>query len=177
MAQLNTSESSKSIKKVRSKKIIVGVDLTAMVDLAFLLITFFMLTTSLAKSHAMDVNMPVGEDPNTIPDNRSLTICLGSNNQVVWYRGTLDNNFEKPAKASFGRNGLRKILNSQSKIVNEITHNPTKNLIVLIKPSDKSNYKNLVDVLDEMAISDVKQYSIATIAQQEIDLLKSESLY
>ncbi|MDB5014554.1 MAG: biopolymer transporter ExbD [Daejeonella sp.] len=177
MAQLNTSESSKSSKKIRSKKMIVGVDLTAMVDLAFLLITFFMLTTSLAKQKAMDINMPVGDDTGTIPDNRSLTICLGSNNQVVWYRGTLDNTFEKPTKATYSGDGLRKILNSQSKLVLAMTNNPKKDIIVLIKPSDKSNYKNLVDVLDEMAISNVKQYSIADILPQEIDLLKKENLY
>ncbi|MDB5119459.1 MAG: hypothetical protein JWN56_677 [Sphingobacteriales bacterium] len=174
MAQLNTSESSQNGKKIRSKKMIVGVDLTAMVDLAFLLITFFMLTTSLAKPKAMVVNMPVGEEIGTVADNRSLTICLGSNNQVIWYRGTLDAPFEKPTKTSYSKNGIRAILNSQSKKVVALTK---KDLIILIKPSDKSNYKNLVDILDEMTISNYQQYSIADILPQEIDLLKTENLY
>ena len=177
MAQLNTSQSTQSGKKIRSKKMIVGVDLTAMVDLAFLLITFFMLTTSLAKQKAMDVNMPVGENPATVPDNRSLTICLGSNNQVVWYRGILNNPFEKPTKASYSKNGIREILNLQSKKVVALTKDVKKDMIVLIKPSDKSNYKNLVDILDEMAISHVKQYAIGDILPEEIDVLKKEKLY
>ena len=177
MAQLNTSESTQSGKKIRSKKMIVGVDLTAMVDLAFLLITFFMLTTSLLKQKAMDVNMPVGEDPRTVPDNRSLTICLGSNNQMVWFRGTLANPFEKPKKASYSKNGIREVLNLQSKKVIALTNDPKKDIIVLIKPSDKSNYKNLVNILDEMTISHIKQYAIADILPEELVVLKKENLY
>jgi biopolymer transport protein ExbD len=177
MAQLNTSESNKSGKKIRSKKVILGVDLTAMVDLAFLLITFFMLTTSLAKQNALKVDMPVGENESTVPDNRSLTICLAKNNQIMWYRGTLENPIEKPAIAGYGKKGIRKVLSTQQSKVLAETNSTDKGLVVLIKPSDKSNYQNLVDMLDEMSISQITRYSIADIQESETDLLKKEKIY
>lgn len=177
MAQLNTSESNKGGKKIRSKKIILGVDLTAMVDLAFLLITFFMLTTSLAKQNALKVDMPVGDDVATIPDNRSLTICLGKNNQIVWYRGTLENPIEKPTISGYGKKGIRNVLATQQSKVLAETKNTDKGLIVLIKPSDKSNYQNLVDMLDEMSINQISRYSIDDIQEKETDILKKEKIY
>ena len=91
MAELN-QDSGKQEKggKPRAKKSGGRVDLTAMVDLAFLLITFFMLTTSLNKPQAMDVAMPdknVETDKNTdvnVDEHRSVTLVLGSNDKLVW---------------------------------------------------------------------------------------------
>lgn len=91
------------------------VDLTAMVDLAFLLITFFMLTTSLSKPNAMDVNMPDKDKENKddnleVADNRSFTILLGNNNKIAYYRGQLNEPIEGPTIVDFGKNGIRPIL-------------------------------------------------------------------
>lgn len=85
MAELNTSEKGNSS---RTKKMNTRVDLTAMVDLAFLLITFFMLTTSLAKPRMMNIAMPVGEDPSGVKESNTLTLCLGNQDQLFWYTGT-----------------------------------------------------------------------------------------
>src|SRR5690606_28005252 len=77
--------------KVRSKKQSTKVDLTAMVDLAFLLITFFMLTTSLSKPLAMDIAKPDkdAKDENKLElrASQSMTILLGKNNKIAWYMG------------------------------------------------------------------------------------------
>src|SRR5690554_5517439 len=116
MAQLNTSSSSKGDKKVRSKKMNPSVDLTAMVDLAFLLITFFMLTTSLNKPQAMDVAMPdknVETDRQTdinVDEHRSVTLVLGSDDKIVWYQGDVNNPLTGPEVIDYSAEGLRAVL-------------------------------------------------------------------
>lgn len=181
MAELDTSGGGKKGGKVRSKKQSTRVDLTAMVDLAFLLITFFMLTTTLAKPQAMDLAMPDKDDKNPeskleIADNRTMTILLGANNRLEWYMGLIDNP-KTPTVDNYGRNGIRKAINEKIKEVRGITGDPKKGLIVLIKPSDKSNYRNLVDILDEMKISDVQTYAIVDITNPEIGLMKRDGIY
>lgn len=182
MAELDTSGGGgKKGGKIRTKKMSTRVDLTAMVDLAFLLITFFMLTTTLAKPQAMDIAMPDKEKDDqqelTIADNRTITILLGSGNRLEWYMGSVDNPLTPPTVDGFGKNGIRKTLIEKSKEVVGITGDPKKGLIVLIKPSDKSNYRNLVDILDEMKISNIQQYAIVDIAPAEIELLKRDEIY
>lgn len=166
--------------KVRSKKQAGRVDLTAMVDLAFLLITFFMLTTSLSKPHAMDVAMPDKEDKEDqleVADNRTMTVLLGSDDKIEYYMGLLDSPIEGPTITTYGKNGIRPILLEQLERVPQITGDPTKGLIVVIRPSDKSSYRNLVDILDEMKIVDAKQYMIGDIGTAEVELLTRDGIY
>lgn len=182
MAELDTSGGGKKGGgKVRSKKQSTRVDLTAMVDLAFLLITFFMLTTTLAKPKAMDIAMPDKDEKNQeqldVADNRTMTILLGKDNRLEWYMGLVEKPLTPPQVDNYGKNGIRKALVEKSKEVQALTGDPKKGLIVLIKPSDKSNYKNLVDILDEMKIVNVTQYAIVDIFQPEIDLLKRDGIY
>lgn len=185
MAELNTSGGGGKHQggKVRSKKQSTRVDLTAMVDLAFLLITFFMLTTTLLKPQAMDLFMPDKDlkDPKAkfdFADNRTMTVLLGSKDRIEWYMGTVENP-KTPTVDNYGANGIRKAIMEKKKEVLKIYNNdPKKGLLVLIKPSDKSNYKNLVDILDEMKISDVATYAIVDITPQEVDgLLKRDNIY
>ncbi len=167
MAELNTGEDGGGKGgKVRSKKQNSKVDLTAMVDLAFLLITFFMLTTSLSKPQSMNLGLPDKEDDPTkkkdikVDENRTMTVLLGENNKLMWYMGLFATPISAPKDIAYGKNGLRQELLSRKKTVLEYTGNKDKGLIVIIKPSKKSTYKNLVDVLDEMAIADVPSYAI-----------------
>lgn len=183
MAELNTSGGGdKKGGKVRSKKMSTRVDLTAMVDLAFLLITFFMLTTTLAKPQAMDLAMPDKDEKNKdakleVADNRTMTILLGSTNRLEWYMGSVDKPLTPPTVDNFGKYGIRKAILEEAKKVQGITGDSKKGLIVLIKPSEKSNYKNLVDILDEMKISNVQVYAIVDITAPEIALLKRDNIY
>jgi biopolymer transport protein ExbD len=163
MAELDTSGGGgKKGGKIRTKKMSTRVDLTAMVDLAFLLITFFMLTTTLAKPQAMDLAMPdkdkKEEQQLTVADNRTMTILLGSNNRLEWYMGLVDKPLSPPSVDGYGKNGIRKALIEKKREVIAMTGDPAKGLIVLIKPSEKSNYRNLVDILDEMAIIKPQTY-------------------
>ncbi|WP_162126414.1 ExbD/TolR family protein [Flavobacterium phycosphaerae] len=171
MAELNTGDAGggkKGSKKVRSKKQNSKVDLTAMVDLAFLLITFFMLTTTLSKPQSMNLGLP-DKDPDKdknvdvkVDENRTMTILLGDNNKLVRYVGLLATPVKggAPKDFEYGKDGIRKELLSRKEAVLQYTGTKEKGMIVIIKPSKKSNYRNLVDILDEMAIVGVPTYAI-----------------
>ncbi len=176
MAELS-SNNDQSSGRVRRLNQAPGIDLTAMVDLAFLLITFFMLTTSLAKPNTMDLAMPVEADPEPVSEIRTMTICLGKGDQLQWYRGTIEAPIVKPAVTDYSPAGIRKAILEQSKSAVKSTGDLKKGLIVLIKPSDRSNYKNLVDILDEMSISNVASYAIVDITPKEVDLMKASRIY
>ncbi|QHS56101.1 biopolymer transporter ExbD [Mucilaginibacter sp. 14171R-50] len=168
MAELN-SPSEKSGNKNRSKKPALRVDLTAMVDLAFLLITFFMLTTSLTKPKAMDVAMPVGDEPAGAAESRTMTICLGKDNKAMYYLGIADKPAIAPAITNYSRSGLRHAILETRRRVMQSTG---KSMIVIIKPSEKAVYGNLVNTIDELNITGVQQYAIADIAPKDVSLLK-----
>jgi biopolymer transport protein ExbD len=174
MAELNTGDGGgkKGSGKVRSKKQNSKVDLTAMVDLAFLLITFFMLTTTLSKPQSMKMLLPAKDDktievvPPKIDENLTLTILLDGNSKAISYAGLLEKPLDGVPKTSeYGKEGIREVLLKRKKYVKEyVLNSPTmkqnQGIIVIIKPSKKSNYRNLVDILDEMAITKVETYAI-----------------
>jgi biopolymer transport protein ExbD len=179
MAELDTSGGGKHKGgKIRSKKASTRVDLTAMVDLAFLLITFFMLTTTLSKKKAMDLAMPdnsVKTSQLPVAATRSMTILLGSHNKLEWYMGEAGKS--APTVDNYGKNGLRKALIDNEKQV-EATHAAPDNfMIVLIKPSAKSTYENLVNALDELNITNVQSKAIVKITPMEVADLQKNNIY
>lgn len=170
MAELNTGDGGGGKGgKVRAKKQSSKVDLTAMVDLAFLLITFFMLTTSLSKPQSMDLSLP-DKDPDStktvdtkVDENRTMTVLLGENNKLTYYMGLLATPIAGPKDIAYGKDGIRRELLKRKKTVLEYSTakgKPKNGIIVIIKPTKKSNYRNLVDILDEMAITGVETYAI-----------------
>ncbi|MFH6945850.1 ExbD/TolR family protein [Flavobacterium sp. FlaQc-50] len=169
MAELNTGDGGGGKGgKVRSKKQNSKVDLTAMVDLAFLLITFFMLTTSLSKPQSMDLSLPdkdpvKDEVPVKVDENRTMTVMLGADNKMIYYMGLLATPIAGPKDIAYGKDGIRRELLSRKKSVlaySAAKGKPKNGIIVIIKPTKKSNYRNLVDILDEMAITGVETYAI-----------------
>ena len=177
MDELN-QDGGKKGGKVRSKKQGGRVDLTAMVDLAFLLITFFMLTTSLNKPNAMDVTVPDKnkEDPEDrleVADDRTTTILLAGDNKVVWYSGLFDNPIEGPETVEYGPDGIRKVLLRK---LQEVPQRTGKDLIIVIRPSDDATHMNLVDILDEMKIVDAQLFSLGNILDIENEFLREHGL-
>lgn len=154
-------------KKVRSKKLSTRVDLTAMVSISFLLIIFFMVTIELAKPKAMDFALP-DKDPDCGPvgcidGNRLYTILLDDNDKIITYSGLLSYPIEKPKEVNFEEGGIRKEVFLKKKQIQEYMTSmgkPKSGVIVIIKPSKKCNYKNLVDILDEMKIAKIDTYAI-----------------
>ena len=169
MAEMNVSGGGghkKGPKKVRGKKMSTRVDLTAMVDLGFLLITFFMLATTFNKPKTMEVNKPAKEEkPEKEPPikmSKTAAILLGANDKVYVYVSPdeIDETTSLELDSvDYSPNGLRKFIQRRQREVKEQWGNQDE-LFVMIKPLPASTVKNIVDVLDEMSINDVKRYAI-----------------
>lgn len=153
--------------KVRSKKMSINVDMAPMCDLGFLLITFFMFTTTFSKPNIMHLNMPpkVEIPPKDIPEikiKNSFTIILGKKDKVFWHQQELkDLSPSNLIETNYSKEGIRKeILRAQKEA------DPDK-FTIIIKPTDDSNYKNLVDILDEMEITNSTRYGIKDLSSIE----------
>ncbi|MHC0445067.1 ExbD/TolR family protein [Flavobacterium sp. 3-218] len=170
-------------QKVRSRKLNSRVDLTAMVSVSFLLIIFFMVTIELSKPKAVDLSLPdngwtCGRWYGGCGENRSATIIIGDDDKVVFYEGLLALPKVAPKKLAFGKEGIRKELAKSNKRMlaySTAMGKPNRGLVVIIKPSKKSNFKNLVDILDEMAIANIDTYAIVPeFTPEETKLLASK---
>lgn len=173
MAEIQQQADSGKGGKKRAKKMSTKIDMTPMVDLAFLLLTFFMLTTTFNKPNVMQITMPVkpkpGDPPQELKASDALTVLLGENNKIYYYDGLLSDTDKPELKASsYDANGIRQVLLDHQR------RNPKT--VVLIKPDDKSNYKNMVDILDEMNITDQKKYALVDISKADTDLIQSSGL-
>jgi biopolymer transport protein ExbD len=172
MAEMDTSgggghKKGPGVKK--AKKLSTRVDLTPMVDLGFLLITFFIFTTTMSQPTAMKLFLPKDtekpEEQNKIKETGALTIMLGKDNTVFYYEGILD-----PNGANFKSTNYKEI---RDIIINKKRTTDPKDFVVVIKPGPESTYKNTVDMLDEMTINDVKRYAMVDIAEAELQLVKA----
>jgi len=155
--------------EAKSKKLSTRVDLTPMVDLGFLLLTFFIFTTTLSEPTAMKIILPDDSgEPTPIRGSGALTILIGGDNSVFYYEGRLQENGANLVTTSI--NKLREtLIYKKRKTVLE------KDFVVLIKPATTSLYKDIVDVMDEMTINDVKRYALVDITDQEDRLVNKAS--
>lgn len=168
MAEMDTSSGGGHHKKgpgvKKSKKLSTRVDLTPMVDLGFLLITFFIFTTTMSQPTAMKLNLPKDvktEDQTPVKESGAFTIMLGKADQVYYYEG-LDPT--KLQNTSF--KGIRDL------IIDKKRRTPPEDLIVILKPDQDATYKNTVDILDEMTINDIKRYAMVDITPTEYQLIQ-----
>ncbi|MFD1604980.1 ExbD/TolR family protein [Flavobacterium artemisiae] len=170
-------------QKVRSKKLNSRIDLTAMVSVSFLLIIFFMVVGELSKPKIMDLSLP-DYDGSTCgrfggcgagTEHRLITVLLDKNDKIIMYNGFLDYPLQAPKEIEYGKNGIRKELQSQKRRIFDFYGDASRGPIVMIKPSKKSNFKNLVDILDEMAISRIDTYVVVdNFSNEEKKLLASQ---
>ncbi|MEO8862146.1 MAG: biopolymer transporter ExbD [Ginsengibacter sp.] len=144
----------------KSKKHSTRVDLTPMVDLGFLLITFFIFTTTMAQPTAMNLNMPKDTDKpdeiNKVKESGSLTLMLGKGNVVYYYFGN-----DPATMQTTNYKDVRKIILDKKKST------PVDDLFVIIKPDKDATYKNAVDMLDEMTINDIARYAMVNPTADE----------
>ncbi|MDO7850073.1 ExbD/TolR family protein [Hymenobacter convexus] len=161
--------------KRRSRKMSTRIDMTPMVDLAFLLLTFFMLTTTFAKPYAMDLQMPAKTNDEITPVamKKAMTIILGKGHQVHYFFGLNapdDKTVAVPElkTTTFSADGIRQVVLARQR--------QQAGLVVLIKPGEESKYKDMVDILDEMNITNQKKYALVKITPADLTLLKTATL-
>jgi len=181
MAQIeNTANGRRGKTFSHNKKQIIRIDMTPMVDLGFLLITFFVFTTTVSTPKATDLFMPKEGDNQPLPNSLALTLLLDDNDKVYYYHG----DFEEAAKANkiFATNystyeGIGKIIRQKEKDIDASGKfsDGRKGLMLLIKPTSKSSYKNIVDALDEAVINDVKRYAIIEPGADELQYIKAKT--
>jgi len=173
MAEMDTS-SGGSHKKgpgvKKAKKLSTRVDLTPMVDLGFLLITFFVFTTTMSQSTAMNMNEPK-DDPEQqlkVKNSGAMTILLGKNDQVYYYFGQLEADKVSEQFKSTNFKDIRGLILTKKKATN------IDDLMYIIKSDKESTFKNAIDILDEMVISAVPpgHYAEVDMTDTEYQLIK-----
>ncbi len=153
----------------KGKKLNTRVDLTPMVDLGFLLITFFIFTTTMSTPTVMKLFLPKDtekpEEQNKAKESGALTIMLGKDRNVFYYEGILADNGSNFKSTDF--KGIRDV------ILNKKKNTDPKDLVIVIKPSKDSKFRDVVDALDEMTINDVKRYALVDISEPEMQLINA----
>lgn len=209
MADVNTGDSGGGggkHQKRRAKKMSTRIDMTPMVDLAFLLLTFFVLTSTFNKAKTMEINFPA--DPKDEKErqkvNNALTFLMSNDDKIFYYEGEFypaANKDGKPTtqltKSNFSKDGIRKVLLEKNKPTrdallkledklkkNELADTTYKRMVrdekskkealtVLLKADDKATYKNMIDLIDELNITQVGKYAVVDLMPAELELIKA----
>ena len=181
MAELDTSggghKKGPGVKK--GKKLSTRVDLTPMVDLGFLLITFFIFTTTMSQPTALKLLLPDDkvkpDEQNKAKESGALTILMGGDNHIYYYEGQLKPDASNFLSASYnGENSIRDVILKKKAYVRSIStdpNDPEHDLVVVIKPGQNCNYKNVIDILDEMSINVVKKFALVDVFDIEQQLI------
>ena len=160
----------------RMKKATLKVDMTPMVDLGFLLITFFIFTTTISEPLETDLFMPANGDSTKIKDENVLTTLLGKDNKIFVYPGRWQDAYRNHGvreTSYFVKNGLGNDVREKQKQLDLFFGNGSrKKLMLLIKPGDEATYQNIIDALDEVMINNVGKYAIVEPGKEESAYLK-----
>ena len=163
------------MKKENNKSKKIWIILIAVCAAFFLLISFFVITTSLSKPQSMDLGLPENGEiqKDTFSMNpkhaeRTITILVDDSNKVIRYVGLLSSPLEKPKEFEYGEKGIRKEL---LRLKSTLSKEGKDGRIVLIKMNKKTSYKRMVGILDEMAIAKIPTYALVDITPEEMKLL------
>lgn len=171
MAELTTATSAKHPSGKRINKKNTRVDLTPMVDLGFLLITFFVFTTSMAIPKVMGIVTPKGSENLTpVCESCVITAVLAKDDKIIYYEG-MQNAKTIIKETAFTANGLRAVLIQKIAAVKAF-RGSVDDMVLIVKPADESSYKNFVDILDEVAINGIKHYFIDELNDTDKQLLE-----
>jgi biopolymer transport protein ExbD len=180
MAELNTPAGKPSKRGGRRcRKLSTRVDMTPMVDLGFLLITFFVFTTTMSRPKALEVRKPADGDPTKTGANATLTLVALGDNKVFYYNGEFSEALHNGSygTARYGRNGgIGDVIRDKQAAMDRYYKGGRKEMMLLIKPSSESSYGNVVSLLDETLINDVKRYALVELTPEEKSGISSKNL-
>lgn len=194
-------DSGKGGKKSKPRRMNLRVDFTPMVDMNMLLITFFMFCTTLSTPQIMDIVVPTKDkpdDPTLLSDKKVITLILDEQNKIYYYAGMPNyEDYTSLKVTDFSDSGLRNILLDRNgdlseksrelrkqlrekKITKEVykeemseLRKSRESITVVIKPTEKSSYKNLVDALDEMQVCNIGKYAIVDMEEADDFLMEN----
>ena len=161
-------------KKNRAKKAQLKIDMTPLVDLGFLLITFFIFTTTMSNPAVTKLFMPANGDSTISNENLSLTVLLNSNDSIYYFHGKWDEAVKSNEvyRTNFNvASGIGKIIREKQKMLGE----RKDELTLLIKPLENSSYSSLMNALDEVMINKVKKYAIVDATDSEKDFVRTKN--
>ncbi|MEO6963446.1 MAG: biopolymer transporter ExbD [Puia sp.] len=168
MAEMDTSGGGKHKKGPgvkKGKKLSTRVDLTPMCDLGFLLITFFIFTTTMSQPTAMRMFLPKDvknpEEQNKVKNSAVITLMLGKDDKIYYYEG------DDPTKML--QTTFKKV---RDIVLDKKRRTDPKDFVVVLKPTQDASYKNTVNILDEMTIDEVKRYAMVDITPVEYELIR-----
>ena len=173
MAEMDTSsggghKKGPGVKK--PKKQSTRVDLTPMVDLGFLLITFFVFTTTMNQPTAMNMNEPKDDPENQlkVKNSGAMTLLLGKDDRVYYYFGELSPTDASNQFKSSSFKDIRQVILDKKKST------PIGDLMYIIKSDKEATFKNAIDILDEMAINTVPpgHYAEVEMSETESELIQ-----
>ncbi len=184
MAEINASAGANRHQGIaRSKKLSTRVDLTPMVDLGFLLITFFVFTTTATQPTAMQLFLPADKpgaiDDTEIPESVALTVIPIEGNRVFYYHGDLKN-ADRPGQSGISNfsiaDGIGAVIREKQKRLAASGKFKRSDLMLIIRPMNNASYKSVVDALDEVLINQVVHYSFVDITGEEIKFLEGHGI-
>jgi biopolymer transport protein ExbD len=144
-------------KRRKSKRLGIRIDMTPLVDVAFLLLTFFMLTTSMSRPQTMEINLPPDENVKVeIAESNLMTLRVNDKGNVFWNLG-----LDEPQPIEFSK--LRGFIRER------LQTNPR--LVTLVKIDPKARYEVMVDIMDELNQAGMQRFSIARMTEQDQALL------
>ena len=134
----------------------VRIDMTPMVDVAFLLLVFFMVTTVFRAPQAMEINLPPAEQKVEVAESNLMVLYVTAADSLFWGIG-----FAKPQSTSIQE--LPELLSQKNR------ENPA--LITLVKLDRKARYRMMVDLLDELNVANVTRFSVAALSDKDKETL------
>ncbi len=205
-AEIQQNDSGGKKKAGHMKKLSTRIDFTPMVDMIMLLLTFFMLATSMSKPQTMEIGMPTKDkiedkDKNEAKASEAVTIYLSKDHKIYYFMGIPELDKQDFLKQTdFSPEGLRKILiGKNAAVVTKVNELKDKKLklqvsqadyekqlsalksspgtpVVVIKPLDNSTYNDMISALDEMLICNVGKYAITELDANDKTLLKNSKV-